>query len=145
MTSSDTPQNTDELRAEIARTRSDLGDTAAALAAKTDVKARAKESAARTADRAKASAARTADRAKTSASHTADRAKTSASHTADRATEKAGELRERAADEVATTRRQLDDGDVAGIARRPAPIIVIGAVAAAVAALAAVLIRRARS
>ena len=36
-------KSADEIRAEIQETRQDLGDTAAALAAKTDVKARAKE------------------------------------------------------------------------------------------------------
>jgi Protein of unknown function (DUF3618) len=37
------PESPAELRAEIERTRQDLGDTVAALAEKTDVKARAKE------------------------------------------------------------------------------------------------------
>jgi ElaB/YqjD/DUF883 family membrane-anchored ribosome-binding protein len=40
------PDNPAELRAEIERTRRELGDTVAALAEKTDVKARAKEKAA---------------------------------------------------------------------------------------------------
>jgi hypothetical protein len=38
-----TPETPAELRAEIERTRQDLGDTVAALAEKTDVKARARE------------------------------------------------------------------------------------------------------
>ena len=38
-----TPEDPAQLRAEIERTRQDLGDTVAALAEKTDVKARAKE------------------------------------------------------------------------------------------------------
>jgi hypothetical protein len=38
-----TPESAAELRAEIERTRQELGDTVAALAEKTDVKARAKE------------------------------------------------------------------------------------------------------
>ncbi|MFI6134227.1 DUF3618 domain-containing protein [Micromonospora sp. NPDC051141] len=37
-----TPTEPQQLRAEIAQTRADLGDTVEALAAKTDVKARAK-------------------------------------------------------------------------------------------------------
>jgi ElaB/YqjD/DUF883 family membrane-anchored ribosome-binding protein len=37
------PENPAELRADIERTRQDLGDTVAALAEKTDVKTRAKE------------------------------------------------------------------------------------------------------
>ncbi|GAA5061110.1 hypothetical protein HNP84_008854 [Thermocatellispora tengchongensis] len=42
------PQSTEELRAEIARLRRELGDTVEALAAKADVKARARDSVART-------------------------------------------------------------------------------------------------
>ena len=57
-----TPAGPRELREEIERTRADLGETAAALAAKADVKARAKESAAEAADRAKAKAGVMADR-----------------------------------------------------------------------------------
>jgi chromosome segregation ATPase len=38
-----TPETPEELREEIERTRQDLGDTVAALAEKTDVKARAKD------------------------------------------------------------------------------------------------------
>jgi Protein of unknown function (DUF3618) len=41
-----TPQDPAELKAEIARTRADLGETASALAAKTDVKARLRAQAA---------------------------------------------------------------------------------------------------
>jgi hypothetical protein len=63
MTNSNTPPRTEELRDEIARTRADLGDTAAALAAKADVKTRAKESAARAGDRAKETAASLRERA----------------------------------------------------------------------------------
>jgi hypothetical protein len=39
-----TPTDPDELRAEIARTRVELGETAAALAAKTDLTSRVKHS-----------------------------------------------------------------------------------------------------
>jgi ElaB/YqjD/DUF883 family membrane-anchored ribosome-binding protein len=42
-TASQPPEDPQQLRAEIERTRRDLGDTVAALAEKTDVKARAKE------------------------------------------------------------------------------------------------------
>ena len=47
------PTDPDELREEIARTRADLGETAAALAAKADVKARAKDKASQVAADAK--------------------------------------------------------------------------------------------
>jgi ElaB/YqjD/DUF883 family membrane-anchored ribosome-binding protein len=42
-TAGQTPEDPQQLRAEIERTRQDLGDTVAALAEKTDVRARAKE------------------------------------------------------------------------------------------------------
>jgi hypothetical protein len=51
-----------ELRAEIARTREDLGETAAALAAKTDVKARFRTKAAEVAGRTTATAGTVRDR-----------------------------------------------------------------------------------
>ena len=49
-----TPTDTQLLREEIAQTRADLGETAAALAAKADVKARAKTKASEVAGRAAA-------------------------------------------------------------------------------------------
>jgi len=42
-TSGQTPDDPQQLRADIERTRQDLGDTVAALAEKTDVKARARD------------------------------------------------------------------------------------------------------
>ncbi|HEX2102997.1 MAG TPA: DUF3618 domain-containing protein [Solirubrobacteraceae bacterium] len=42
-TGGQTPEDPEQLREDIERTRQDLGDTVAALAEKTDVKARAKE------------------------------------------------------------------------------------------------------
>jgi hypothetical protein len=54
-----TTEDTEAIRADIAATRAELGDTVEALAAKTDVKARAKESVAAVEERA-ADAARTA-------------------------------------------------------------------------------------
>jgi hypothetical protein len=54
----------DALRAEIQATRQELGETAEALAAKADVKGRAKEAAADAANRAKEAAKETAIHAK---------------------------------------------------------------------------------
>jgi len=51
-----TPTDPQELRAEIRRTRAELGQTIEALAAKTDVKARAKGAAADAADTVRARA-----------------------------------------------------------------------------------------
>jgi hypothetical protein len=108
------PSTPDELKDEIARTRADLGETAAALAAKADVKTRVKESAAAKADQLKGTAAAKADLLKT-----------------------------RVTDEVVTTKRQLQDGDVAAVARRPVPLTTLAVVAAAAAAVVLV-IRRSR-
>jgi Protein of unknown function (DUF3618) len=59
MTRSNTDnRQADELRAEIAETRAALGDTVEALAAKADVKARVRVSAAETAERVKGSVRR---------------------------------------------------------------------------------------
>jgi hypothetical protein len=55
-----TPADPAQLRAEISRTRSDLGETAAALAAKTDVRARMRAKAAGFAEVARVRAAETA-------------------------------------------------------------------------------------
>jgi hypothetical protein len=52
-----------ELRSEIAATRADLGDTVEALAAKTDVKARARHAVGDAADQAKQKVAAASDRA----------------------------------------------------------------------------------
>jgi hypothetical protein len=60
-----TPTEPDELKAEIARTRADLGETAAALAAKTDVKARVRAKASDVAGRTTALAGTVRDRAAT--------------------------------------------------------------------------------
>ena len=59
------PQDPAQLKAEIARTREDLGETAAALAAKTDVKARVRAKASDVAGRTTALAGTVRDRAAT--------------------------------------------------------------------------------
>jgi hypothetical protein len=59
------PADPAELKAEIARTRQDLGETAAALAAKTDVKARVRAKASDVAGRSMQLAGTVRDRAAT--------------------------------------------------------------------------------
>jgi hypothetical protein len=54
LTAADEPKSAEQLRAEIDEVRQELGDTAAVLAAKTDVKARAREKAAELKERAQA-------------------------------------------------------------------------------------------
>lgn len=58
-----TPTDPAELRAEIVRTRAELGDTVEALAGRFDVKARAKDAAAQAVDDVKAKAAELRDQA----------------------------------------------------------------------------------
>ncbi len=110
--STDTSKSADELREDIEQTRAELGDTAAALAAKADVKARLKESAARTSGRIK-------DRAGAAAAQAAD---------------VAGRLRERAAGAAGSERRR----DV----RRPLPVAAVGTTAGALVALGVLTRRR---
>ena len=61
----------DQIRAEIADTRTELSNTVAALAAKTDVKARTKEAVAETTDHVKQAAADAVDQVKQTASEQA--------------------------------------------------------------------------
>jgi hypothetical protein len=105
-------KSADDLRDDIERTRAELGDTAAALAARADVPARMKGSASRT-------AARAADRLRTTAAQAADAA---------------GQLRGRVAGGAGPVR----DLDV----RRPVPMAVLTAAGAAVLAGTVWLIRR---
>jgi hypothetical protein len=69
--SNGTPPTTAELRAEIAKTRADLGETVTALAAKTDVKARTKDAVAETTDHVKQVASDTVDQVKHTAAEQA--------------------------------------------------------------------------
>jgi len=65
----------DRIRADIEQTRAELGDSVDALAAKADVKARAKDTAEAAKDRAKAAAEAAKDRAKAAAEAAGERAK----------------------------------------------------------------------
>lgn len=69
--------STEALREEIRQTRAELGETVQALAAKADVKARMKQSAAHTADRMKSQAAHAAEQAKASTHQAKDLAQRS--------------------------------------------------------------------
>lgn len=100
------------LRAEIERTRADLSDTAAALAGKADVKARMKESAARTSTQLK-----------------------------DRAWGVVGQARGRVVEHAGTLRESVRGTDVATVARRPVPVALLAATVTA-AIVVSVLVRR---
>ncbi|GGL08182.1 DUF3618 domain-containing protein [Mangrovihabitans endophyticus] len=114
-----TPTDPQELRAEIARTRAELGETVAALADKTDVKSRAQRSAARAGARMKQRAEVARLQAGALAAGLADRARVASG----------------------TARHQFTDGSPAEIARRPIPVATVAAVVSA-AAVVALLIRR---
>jgi hypothetical protein len=138
-----TPTSPEELRAEIAQTRTELGETAAALAAKADVPARVKQSAADKGHQVAAKASVLREQVAAKAGELGDQAAEKAGALSGQAAVKAGELREKVADEVQTTQQQLQNGDVAGVAKRPAPIAVLAGVAVAAAATVTI-IRRAR-
>jgi hypothetical protein len=138
-----TPSSPEELRAEIAQTRNDLGETAAALAAKADVPARVKQSAADKGHQVAAKATAIREQATTKAAELSGGAAVKAGEIREQAAVKAGELKGKVTDEVTTTKQQLQDGDVAGVARRPLPIAALAGIAAAATATV-MIIRRAR-
>ncbi|MEJ3745871.1 DUF3618 domain-containing protein [Actinomycetes bacterium KLBMP 9797] len=120
-----TSSDTQAIRADVERTREDLGDSVAALAEKADVKARAAEKAAEVKDRTTAKAAEVKDRTTAKAAEVSERTKETAAEAAERAKEKA--------------RRAAETAQ-----RRPAPLAGVLAVAATVVG-AGVLIRRRRA
>jgi hypothetical protein len=126
----DTPDSTEALREEITRTRADLGETIEALAAKTDVKARAKDAVGDLAGHAKAKAGDVRDQ-------TLGMVATATDRISDAATTVGDQMRSNAAD----VRESLADGDVLGAARKPLPIAGL-AVAAALIGLVIYLVRR---
>ena len=85
----------DALRAEIAQTRADLGETVQALAAKADVKARAKEQVEQTKQRVKAQAAEAGQRAMDAAAAATGRVRSVASQAGERAPEVTHEVEAR--------------------------------------------------
>lgn len=117
MTDSPTPADPQKLRAEIEQTRAELGDTVEQLAAKTDVKARAKQAL----GDAKGKARQTLTGLK------------------DQAVHKAGVVSKKAT----TAKQQLSDSGAPAALGRPLPLAAI-AVAAAVI-VSAVVVRRRRA
>jgi uncharacterized protein DUF3618 len=149
----------DEVRAEIAQTRGELGETAAALAAKTDVKARVtKAAAAKTAEVKQAAAEKTAEVKHAVAEKTAQVKQAAAettAHVAQAAAEKTAEVKQATAlaalvateagsDAADNVRHQFTDGEPAEVVRRPVPLALLGAAALGVAVIVAVLLRRRR-
>lgn len=114
--------DTDALRTEIEQTRAELGDTAAALVAKADVKARARQSATR---RTAAVKAKAVDVGAT-------------------AGEKAGKAVQQVADAAGQVRERVTAVDVPAAVRKPAPLAGIAVAAVALITGAVLLIRRSR-
>ena len=138
----------DEVRAEIAQTRGELGETAAALAAKTDVKARVTKAAAeKTAEVKQAAAHKTAEVKHVVADKTAEVKHVVAEKTAQmkQATALAAIVATEAGGDAAeNVRHQFTDGDPAEVVRRPVPLALLGAAALGVAVIVVVLLRRRR-
>jgi hypothetical protein len=122
------PRDADELRVEIEQTRAELGDTVEALAAKTDVKARVKDSLKQGTAKAKA-------KAKDTVATVSDQA----SAATQQATAAAGQAKEKVAERAAVVRDQAADNPAV---RRGLPIGAIALVAAGI--LVAVLVARSR-
>jgi uncharacterized protein YjbJ (UPF0337 family) len=119
MTSSDTPTDPQQLRAEIEQKRAELGQTVQDLAAKADVKARAKQA----------------------VGDATGRARQKLTGVTDHAAQAAGAVKEKAS----TAKQQLADSDLPAPIRRPLPLAAIAAAAAAVIVTVVVVVRRRRS
>jgi len=123
------------LRAEIKQTRAELGETVQALAAKADVKARAKEQVEQTKQRVKDQAAEATQRVREAAVHAGERVRVAAGQAAEKsgqlagqAAEKTSQVADQASDKVRV--HAVDSGDVAVNGRRlPVPLIVAGVAA----------------
>jgi cobalamin biosynthesis Mg chelatase CobN len=126
----------DALREEIAQTRADLGETVQALAAKADVKARAKEQVEQTKQKVKAQAADATNKAKEAAATATDKVRSVAAQASDKAKGTAVQVRESGALEKA-------QGAKDQVRSNPVPLAaVLGGVVALVAVI--LIVRRRR-
>lgn len=119
MTSPDTPTDPQELRDEIEQTRAELGRTVQELAAKTDVKTRARQA----------------------VGDATGRAREKVAGVKDQAAQTAGVIAEKAS----TAKQQLADADLPVPVRRPLPLAAIIVAAAALIVTVVVVTRRRRS
>lgn len=106
------------LRAEIAQTRAELGETVQALAAKADVKARAKEQVEQTKQRVRTQAAEAGQKALDAVHLAGNRVKDAAGQAGDKARETVAQVQE--------------SDSVEQVRRRPIPFLAIAAGVAAV-------------
>jgi len=119
MSTPDTPADPQQLRSQIERTRSDLGETVQQLAAKTDVKTRAKQAVGDTTDRARQKLAGLKDQTAQAAGTVAQKA--------------------------STAKQQLANSDLPAPIRRPLPPVAIAAVVIAAIVTYIVVTRRRHS
>jgi ElaB/YqjD/DUF883 family membrane-anchored ribosome-binding protein len=119
----------DALRADIEQTRAELGETVQALAAKADVKARAKEQVEQTKQRVKAQAAEAGERVRGAALTASDRVRQAATTARGTAAEATDRATDRAQDATEQVREQ--------VRRNPVPL---SAVLIGVAALVGVIL-----
>jgi hypothetical protein len=129
----------DQLRAEIKRTRADLGETVQALAAKADVKARAKEQVEQTKQRVRAQAAETTEKVRDAALSATGRVRHAAANAGAAARGSAEQATDRVNGSTAVERAQ----DVREQVRRN-PIPYAAVLAAAAAVVGVILVLRGR-
>jgi cobalamin biosynthesis Mg chelatase CobN len=115
----------DALRDDIKQTRADLGETVQALAAKADVKARAKDSVEQTKQRVKAQAVQAGDKVREAALHATDRLVGTATHAGDKVRDTAVHVREQGA--LATAQETGER-----VRRNPVPLAAVVAAGAAI-------------
>jgi cobalamin biosynthesis Mg chelatase CobN len=137
---SPTPKpDVNQLRAEIKQTRADLGETVQALAAKADVKARAKEQVEQTKQRVRAQAAETTEKVREAALSAGDRVRSAAAHAGAAARGSAEQATDRVNGATAMDRAQ----DIRDQVRRN-PIPYAAVLAAAAAVIGVILVLRGR-
>jgi len=129
----------DALKADIKQTRAELGETVQALAAKADVKARAKEQVEQTKQRVKAQAADATGKVRDAALLATDRVR----HAAAQATASARGTAVQATDKVRES-GALDKAQVAGDQVRRNPVPVAAVLAAAALVVGVILVVRGR-
>lgn len=120
----------DALRAEIKQTRADLGETVQALAAKADVKARAKEQVAQTKQKVKAQAAEATGKVRSAAVAATGKVRHAAGHAGASARDAVAEAGDRA------------QGATGQVRRNPIPLAAM--LAGVVAVVGVILIVRGR-
>jgi uncharacterized protein YhaN len=124
--SSGAKPDVDALRAEIKQTRAELGETVQALAAKADVKARAKEQVEQTKQKVKAQAAEAGQKAREAASAASGRMRTAAVQAGDKARGTAVQATDKVRESGALDKAQEARAQVRN---SPVPLVLAGVAA----------------